>query len=287
MDELAFDYVYLSDEASKLLSWGLMFLGASISIGNRTNKKIVSRSQYWLLLLLVTFVVGVSQFVWVYYIDAIKHGYLSALLLTDVIVGVLAGFAIGHIALGRSLDTYGKSWKAIYSVIPIANLILIFSPPLIPRKKTYITFLNIAFGFVIIIGLIATRATIENKMQEASERTDAGLIETEGMLKAMGVEKTINQIAENSNYELPLIIDETTSLTEIKAQGNVLVRMFQIEQDLELDIPYMIKIIDSNICNNATLSLIIRNGGAIHEVYFKTLDSVYFEHTVTAENCKF
>lgn len=128
LENLAMYYLVFAEEFEKLYSVLIMY-GSALFFGLVKSVTFrMQRSTYILNLGLIVFAVSVTQLLWLLLIPAISGNFLSVLVLIDIIVLILAGYAYVVIAKARSNDAYGHTRYAWLAFVPFAALWLWFKP---------------------------------------------------------------------------------------------------------------------------------------------------------------
>lgn len=238
--------------------------------------------------------------VWLLSVQAALAGFLWVLVLVDVLVLLVTGYALAVIAMARSRDAYGHAGMAFLAFIPIANFWLLFRSS---KENTLVSYCHVSLlfvgargvflGIIILIGAVAFKMFLEYKINEkmiaAAEdypQTEEPVFGTtlEMMLQHQGLEATIRQIA----FEVPSRrISDVMVLRRAEGDGNTLRYIYDLSIDIDMLPAEFHESVAQQNCAFQDLLPIINAGAtlehAIHHVDGPLIDRI----VVTKQTCEF
>jgi hypothetical protein len=235
MESFSYKVLQLSEMGSFMLSWGVLFASAAISVNFINSDFKMRRPMYFLATGTAFLFFGITSFLVIGVHDAIKNDYLSLLVATTYGSLIPIGAFLGICAVARSLDAYGVRGKWVFCFIPLANLILLFSPSLDVLLKSSFSrsIKNVA---IITLGIIM--AVLGNGLSRVAERkatTLAKLAENDWVLQ----QKALRLEVQNTCLEgllkktakaipVPTKIDTVTTLKAVDVDNAVLSYVYEI-----------------------------------------------------------
>jgi hypothetical protein len=210
--------------------------------------------------------------------------------LTFLAIGGL-GFLFGQISLARSRNAFGRNGFAILALIPLAGLVLLFKPsrhPLAPERGR-IRFISgrtgVAVGIVLSIAAKSGAPLIEQHLDSylKAAALDDESLSISLLLRGQGLEATLTGIA--TQAELPVAVDEVTTLSRIEADGASLRRTFVVsDDDWSMD-KFFRNAVIHEICGAGMFAMLLENGATIEEVYLRTDGSEIGREAITLQAC--
>ena len=291
LEELAFEFIDQNEDALGAIGFGIAFLGFVIALIVQSRAKgELQRAPYFALSMLLFLISSALTFMWLSSLQVILLGFLWVLVGAVFLGTAVVGYFYGVIALARSRDAYGHGRYATLAWIPIANFWLLLKEsknalsinrvPTIPLLSGGV---GVIVGFVVAaagIGLSATFQVYGDRMIEKLD-LEASMAR---MIRYQGLEKALQFIAA-SPPQLPIVIDEVTTLTTIVADGSRLRSTFVVAlDDVTLSDQFRAEI-ERGICTYEPFILLLRDGAAIEEVYVKANGSAIGRHIVTRDMC--
>jgi hypothetical protein len=226
---------------------------------------------------------------WILTEHAVARGVLWMLVGSVFLSIALLGYFYGVISLARSRDAFGTGRYAILAFIPLANLILLFkasknslSPNPIPTISLLSGGTGIASGFLMAAASIVLSAGFQVQSDKIIEETDPeqGIA---SLVRSQGLDGALETIATES--QVPIALDEVTTLALIKADGSRLMRTYVVTRgDFILTDQFRAKIRDI-VCAYAPFTPLLRAGATIEEVYVKADGSLIGTHVVSQHSC--
>lgn len=296
LEDIALQYVNQTEDDIRLISYGLVILGALIAGMTTRGKAELQRAPYFAYSALLLFGGAALQFVWLGSLSAMAGGYLWALASIEVISTVLIGYAFGVIAMARSRDAFGHGRYAALAFIPLANFVLLLkqsrndlSVSRIPTIPLLTGGLGVVSGLVVLIASVAFSVLLEREINRSIEQAQtepasqaAGV---DFLVRAKGLDATLHAMA--TDTQTPIIIDEVTTLTRVEAQGTQLSRTYLVDLETVSVTEKFRASVESSICAHQPFEVLLKAGASIREIYAKVDGIAIAEHVVTREDCGF
>lgn len=280
LEDLALQYVSLSEDDLRLIGYGFAIAGGVLAGLLHRGTSELSRAPYFAFNGLMFFVVSAAQLVWLGSIPALKGGYVWVFMLVDVLVRVAAGYGVGVIAMARSRDAYGHGRMAALAFIPIANFWLLLTPSknqLSANRAPTIPLVSGGFGLLVgfvllFLGFgVASYIRVETERLAAAAQDDPAMREAglDMMIRASGLEATLREVA--LGVPTPSKIDEVTTIVQVVRDGVTLRYLYEVESDVS-SLPNTLRAgLTEQNCNYAPLTPLL-NAGAILEHVYRKLD---------------
>ena len=278
LEELAIQYLSMSENTMGLIGYGLAVVGAIIAAIFVRSKVEIAREAYFAYSTLILFLVSSVQAVWLLSIPATEGDYLWVLMAVSFAASIASGYFLCRLAKARSRDAYGNASSAFLAFIPILNFWLLFTrskdeastnrTPTIPLVSGGLGFVT---GFVLLVATVGVNVYIDKQVRTIGNQTQikptpaaikAGI---EILLRSKGLEETLRFVA--ANAKTPITVDEVTMLARIVADGKQLRRTYLIDLErFQITEKFRDRIHD-NICKWPAFQTILRAGGSIREVF--------------------
>lgn len=295
LEEIAVQYVSLTEDSLRLVSYGITIAGAIVAAIFHKGDAELRRAPYFAYSGLLFFIVAASQLVWFGSIPAMIGGFLWVFMFVDVIVGLGVGYAFGIIAMARSRDAYGHARMAFLAFIPLANFWLLLTPSkneVSASRVPTIPLLTGAFGvltgFVLLIAGVALGAFIQvettRMVAEAENNPAMQRAGVDMMLRGQGIEETLRQMADEVPSQR---VDETTTLLRVVGDGTTLRYVYEVSTNPEALPMSMRTGLVQNNCTYEGLRPVIEAGATIEHVYQRTDGREIGIVTVTSDICGF
>lgn len=205
-------------------------------------------------------------------VDVATTAYLAV---TVVVMIILA-----YSARRRSIDAYNNSKNALFSIIPLLNLLLIFKGPHNPRttKRTWVATTGRFAVFAVLAPAVMVPGMIIQGVGEASARTPNFL--------NMPLQRAINLSAQITESQAPLIIDEVTILMGANVDHLDLTYEYKITGDVESTPPEIFRNLQSEyvrtaVCGDPLFMQIVGNAGTVTFAYTLETEVV----AISVRNC--
>lgn len=291
IENLAMDYLVLAGNAGYNV---LIVYATALCVGLvKTVGFRLQRGTYFLNCALIIFAGSLTQMIWFIAAPAIANGFVSVLVLVDITVWVVSGYAYVVVAKARSNDAYGHARYAALSFIPIANLWLLFTPSKDKFKVTLPTLLS--GGTAVVLGLVISVAGrgIGIGIQNSVEDYVASHLSYETSTKLN--DKWISYYISNNDIERAILflksgesvgsnIDELTVLEDIEVRNETMEYRFRI---LDTSITGFTQeqrnTWENYICNNYTI--LIDAGAMIVWHYYSSSEPVLARIIGNSEVC--
>mgnify|MGYP005852828347 CR=1 FL=1 len=295
LEEIAYEYVNLSEGSLGALGYGLTILGAVIAGGTNRSNAELARAPYFAFSALILFLMSAIQVVWLQSLPAIAGGYLWVLMAINIMAAIISGFFFGKIAIARSRDAYGHGWMAVLAFIPLANLWLLqessknaVSTNRVPTIPLMTGGLGVLSGFVMLVMAVVVGVIIEedtrrlaNNAQTEDASQQAGI---DFAIRSDGLEATLRMLAVEA--QTPITIDEITTLEAIEATETELRRTYVVDlASFTVTDDFQARVSDG-ICGHDLFILLLRAGASIREDYIGTDGLAFGTVVVTEQDCE-
>ena len=275
LEDLAIQYVNYSEEALRLIGYGLGVVGGILAGLTRSRRNELARAPYFAYLGLMFFLAASSQLVWLGSIPAMVGGYLWIFMLIDIAVSLSLGYALGTVAMGRSRDAFGNNGSAVLAFIPFLNFWLMLAPSKSDRsadREPTIPLLTGGVGVGVGLALLISAAGITGFIRGESDRIaqnaqkdpEAMGIGVDFMIKANGLDETLRQMAAEVP---PEDIDETTKLLRVEAEGATLRYVYEVVDSVQEVPDSMHRSLTSQNCTHDLLATLFQAGATIEHFY--------------------
>ncbi len=290
MEDLAIQFVSKSEDEINAISIGVFLVGFVIALLARSGgRDELQRAPYFALAALLYVFGSAFSFVWLFALQAATHGFLWLLLVADLLVRAALGYFLGVIALARARDGFGTVRHALLSVIPLANLWLLLkqsrnaaSANRLPVVSLLSGGTGVLTGFALLVlgaGLTTyLKLQLEQSPQSASMQDQIAIA-----IQTKGLEETLRMMA--SMTQLPIAIDEVTTLSAVNASGSRLQRTFVVTLDHVTIGDSFRSQIDASVCGYAPFITLMRAGAVIEESYVDANGRPIGGHVVSASRC--
>jgi hypothetical protein len=298
LEQLAFEFITLSSSALFIIFILITLIGFIVAIYvHRQDARPLRRMPYLILNSLVYYLTSLLVFAWLLAEDAIRLDVLWALVLVISFWIALGGYVTGWLAVRRSISAYGNAGRAYFGFVPILNLFLLFKAPLNnadirPAAVRYCEYAASIFLCFMLLGgagrmddiyesILAKSYGSEELDPALQQKIDAML--TQSILASDDVNSIVARIAEET--ELPVEIDEVTTLTTISADGPILRRTYVIAQDeFEMSVAFRASIREA-VCAYDVFNSLISRGVSIEEHYQRPNGAAIGMHRVSGDDC--
>jgi hypothetical protein len=298
LERLAYDFITLDSVPRIAITLLVLASGFGIALHVHREDSFELRRMPYLVLYTALFFGGkVLGFTWFLDGAAIKQDLLWTIVLFVLLMMFFSGYAAGYLSSARARNAYGSSRKAFYGIVPVANVILMGRPPLYPDLSASggaRTAMNVA-GVILAGLLFGAGGFVEMQIDRLSEqhyeqlaadpqiqeKLDADLARR--LIESDDIAAVLARIAQEA--ALPVVIDESTTITAITADGSTLRRTFRVTGDeLEMDQGFR-ESIRQTVCGFEFFKNLIDKGASIEESYVRTDGLVIGVHTVSGNDC--
>lgn len=277
IEELAIQYVSMSEGTTQLIYYGLAAVGGIVAAIVVKSKTEIARAPFFAYYWLIIFLFSCVQVIWLLSINAMAGGYLWVLITISFAASIASGFFIYQLGMARSYDAFGNARSAFLAFIPILGLVLLCT-----RTKEEATTnriltiplvsggLGVLTGFVLFAASVGVNAYIKeqgrNLVQQAKFTPAEIKADIERMLRFYGLEKTLRLLA--AEYKKPIAIDKVTTVARYVANGKQLRLTYLIDSEEMLITEKFRERIRDGICKSEFLP-ILRAGGSIRMDYLE------------------
>ena len=134
LEDFAWSYIALSEAQIQLVSFGFIVMGGIFAALFHRGAAILARAPYFVLSSFVILGISVGQSIWLLATPAMQQGWLSGVIGLELVLSFVAGYVAVVFGQARSRDAFGHSRGGILSLVPLANLALIFAPAQDPAR---------------------------------------------------------------------------------------------------------------------------------------------------------
>jgi hypothetical protein len=297
LEDWAWGHIANSEGYLKLFSLGWMVLGGVLAALFQRGQFRLGRAAYFALSAMVVLGIAVFQAIWLWGGVAMQGGWLFWLVALDAGLSFAAGYGLVVLGQARSRDALGHGRAGIASLVPIANLWLLFMPGQEPWKATFFgTALRGGLGVLAGVGFLVLSRLVEAHIYPEIE---AGVIAVgddpaladrflELDLSRFTPEDLLQEIARQT--EVPRMFDGGLSLMKVRVEGRVLTYVYQfVEPGGEIN-AILIEETRHTICLDPVFVRVLDSGAQVDFVYlgptfdgeFVTLD----RFSATAAHCR-
>jgi hypothetical protein len=298
LEDWAWGHIAHSELYLKLLSVGWMVLGGVLAALFQRGQFLLGRAAYFALSAMVVLGIAVFQAIWLWGGLAMQGGWLFWLVVLDASLSFAAGYGLVVLGQARSRDAFGHARAGIASLVPIANLWLLFMPGQEPWKATFVgTALRGGLGFLAGVGLLVLSRLVEAHIYPEIEAgviavgDDPALAERFARLEVRknSVSSVLREIVKTT--DVPQEVAGGPTLLNVEAVGAVL-RFTYVFSSPGSTLPAGLgDEIRAVLCKNAAFSELLSNGARIEYRYdgFDLLGKpvVLADFAVTAVDCDF
>jgi len=302
LEDLAIRFVSQSEEVFQAIVYGCFAIGAILAALITRSKAELARAPFFAYSALVGFCMVAIHIIWLSPDAAVTGGYLWLFVATSIGSWIVAGFFLCRFAMERSRDAFGHAGGAILAFIPILNLWLMLKPSMkemsvnrAPAIPIVSGGLGVLTGFVLVAATMGVIFYIEEQariieQQRKAETTpveptpDRATVEfVKRSIRSNGLEETLRLMA--ADAQLPVSLDDVTTLTRIEAVGQQLQRTYVVELEGTKLTKEFRSQIRKNICAWPLFFPILEAGGSIKEVYVEKTGRTVGSATVTGQEC--
>ncbi len=268
LEDLALQYSELPEDQMNAISFGLVILGGLIGGLTYQSAAEIRRAHYFALLGLIFLSVSLVTFGGMAFIvQALVGGFFWVVVGAEMLASVVAGFYFGRIAADRSRDAYGHGRMAVLAFIPLANFWLLLTPSKVqtsanrsPTIPLVTGGMGVLSGFVLLAAGVSVSAYAQVEGTRRVEEAAAAGVFNVAMLDRI----LITMAAE---VQTPNVVDETTTLVRIEAQGSELRFVYTVDPPPDfLPVSMRMGLLQQN-CSFEGLTGVIEAGAMIRHVF--------------------
>lgn len=226
------------------------------------------------------------QFLWFLAPKAAEAGLFSALAITVLGGFVLFGVALYYSSAARSRHIRGDSKRAWLGFVPFVNFWLVLKAGPTPVQRTRLT--RFVIDPLLVTGailLLVFSSALGKSLEFMSFDTWETLAFKRLLLETQSVEDGFALVAEVSGAELPLRIDEATTMVAVEAEAETLRIIYEVEggpPNLPADFEAEIAQIH---CAADILGPDIARGGTVVSIYRGRDGEVFEAFEITQSDC--
>lgn len=264
----------------------LICVGGVIGAALLNVKASFRRVTYLWFVALIALAFTLAQFLWLLGPRAAEAGLFSALAITALATSVLFGIALYYGSAARSQHIRGDSKRAWLAFVPFANFWLLLKAgpapaPRTRRARLVIDPLLVTGALLVLVFSNALGKSLEHMALEAGDSPALHklLIETQTVTQRFALE------AEVSGAELPLRVDELTTMTAIEAEGETLRIIYEVEGGKPDLVSGFEAAIAETYCAPGMFGPDIARGGTVVSIYRGPDGEVFETYEITQSDC--
>ncbi len=295
LEDLAWKYMALTEFQIWLFASCFFVLGGLSAALLHRGGLTLTPTPYFALCGLLVLGIATAQAIWLMTRIAMLEGWLFGLIGLEVLFDFAAGYVAVVLGQARSRDAFGHGRAGIFSIIPFAVLVLLFSPSRMPaQSRAAFSSLSGTTGVVIGIVLLTLSHGFRREILPLVEANAlAASVEPALAERYIGVEirqnsvpVVLRSVAEST--VVPEALEAGMILKEVVAEGYVLRFVYVLAPGTELD-HAVLEEIPSVLCNNSAFRQLMEGGARIDYQYNGTSISgegaLLESLSVTTEDC--
>lgn len=280
-------------EEGTIIGIGLLLIIAGGFLASRIFDVQITlrRIGYLWFIALAGLALTITQFLWILTPAAADAGLLSVLVIAGMGSLALFGAAIYYGSAARSRHIHGETSSAWLGFVPLANLWLMFkgteNKPAEGAERgpfsRYVLDPVLVFGAILVLALSqGIDKAMENTPLYAT--TDSQALRNL-MAESQTLEESFATEARLSSADLPIQIDDITTLSAISAEGRTLRITYDISQDIQGLNPGFKATLAHAQCAPEMFGPDIKRGGTVEMIYRAPSGRVIETYRITAADC--
>jgi len=288
LEEIAYQYASMSEEGSRAAGYGVAVVGGLLGGITARSSAELQRAPYFAYTALYVLALGLFNYASVpALVPAMKAGYFWVLMGSTILIQFAGGFVIARLAMCRSRDAFGHAKLAPLAFIPLANFWLYLAPSRMELSGNRMPVVSVFSGAVgVVVGLVifASGITLLTQSMLNAERAVEDAM-ADGNLFGNNLEQAVTALA--NGLELPVEIDEVTTLVRMEPEGTILRYVYEVSVDLEF-LPVIVRTTTTQMnCTNEDIAVYIRDGVTLQHLYVQRDGREIGTVEVTKEVCGF
>jgi hypothetical protein len=293
----AYQFALLGSGTRAAIGIALMLLGFSIgAFLARKSTRQLRRIPYAFAIAVATLAYSLTNFLWLMDVDAMQADKFWLLVAVALLILMAIAAAYGVAAVARSKSIDGGAGAAVFAVVPLLNLYLVFKAPQdagTPRHPAARWLINIV-SIVAIFLIFGLSKGLEHVYDEAAKRHESQYANDPALqAKAMqlitsgsDLAETLRVMAASGAEGLPIRLDEITQLTAIRVEGTTLIRTYSVADDRAQMTDRFRAVILRSLCGDASARQLLEAGATYEETYVRTNGEVIGIRHVRAADCQ-
>jgi hypothetical protein len=292
MDQFLVSLLLLDEGARVALAFALIILGGFVGSRIFTVKVSLRRVAYLWWFASINLVLTISQMIWAATPTAAEGEYLSALILSGMGAFLVYGAALYYGSAARSNHIKGTTGSAWLGFVPFANLWLLLKGTEIPstdaQQRPALSRYVLDPVLVISALFVLSFSQVISKIMEHTAPYDTAESQTLQSLitNAQTLEESFAAEAQASGAQLPIRIDEITTLRSISAEGKTLRMKFDVEREIGGFKSGFEAQLASQQCDPSMFATDIARGGRVVMVYYGPGGGLIDEFEITQADCQ-
>ena len=240
LNDFAFRFLTLSESELTLIGLGVLVAGfLAVPLTGIAPAFALGRIRYLFAVVILTSLTALVPAMWLLEPNAVTGDFLGLLVVANLLAVASCGFLYGICAQGRARHAYGNAKAFWLAMVPLANLILHFKPPLEKGRPAGLVRLSlnavlIVFALALAVvgqGLtVAVEGALERQASRANGAPDYQAARAAGFIDAIGLEDFLKMEADMVRPER---VDAISLLASATARGSGLI--FNYELDVARD----------------------------------------------------
>ncbi|MCU0828438.1 MAG: hypothetical protein MUE52_13765 [Tabrizicola sp.] len=242
LEDWAWQHIAHSELYVRLFSVGWALAGGVLAAVLHRGSAVLQRAPYFAMTGFVVLGIALFQYAWVMGGAAMQGGWLFWMIALDAAFSAAAGYVLVVLGQARSRDVLGHGKAGIASVVPLANLWLMFAPGQDPsRAGPVVPALRGGIGVALGLAMIVLSRLVEAQILPQVEAAFAAVAEDPALAdRFIDLEfarstpaQILSSIAQQT--EVPQTFHDNLRLSEVVAEGLVLTYVYHLlEPEAEL-----------------------------------------------------
>lgn len=292
LNEIAWRYLQWGEVPLVLATFAFIWFGGLLAILRPHGQAVLNRAPYFALFGLATLAFSLVQLMWVASGTAILGGWLWLLVVVDAVAATVAGYAVVTLGRARSRDMRGDPGLGFLSVVPVANLWLIFAPgkaapeAVTPVGPLLAGVVGAILGLATTVAARSLDAASENMVLSAMARqlgTPEGAaavydlrIRTEGLASILR--------AEAEAASVPVSVGNGAMLSALTADGSTLRFRYDVQGDMAGRLDGVDATLRESACGDSVQRMLLTHGARLEFQYADATGAVV-TFPVTGGDC--
>lgn len=282
LNEFAWTYLQADSIVLTIVAFAFIWLGGLAGMVWPKGAEVLNRAPYFALFGLTSLGFSVAQLMWMGAGAAIVGGWLWLLAMIDTVTAMIAGYIMVTLGRARSRDMRGDPGLGFLSVVPFANLWLLFAPGrAAPEAVTPVSPL-FAGAAGVVVGLVTTVAArmLDSASEELVVAAITARVETpEGgaaiydlRIRTAGLAAVLRD--EAAAVGTPLPQGGGVTLIKVTADGAILRFYYDLAAGLVVDQAEAGAALRATACADAVQRVLVDHGARLEFTYRDTQGKV-------------
>lgn len=290
-EDLAWRYLLLPEAQIWLIKIGLIVLGGIAAALFHRGAAVFDRVAYFTFTAIVTIASSLGQAVWLLSGQAMLGGWVSVLAGADAIMGLAAGYVFVAIGQARSRDVLGHARAGILSIVPVANLWLLFKPGQDPLRADPVAApfrggVGILVGLVLMLTASATGRQLGRMAEEGAKAVTEdpahAVVMLDARLRISPLSEVLREVS--ANTFVPLDVGGGVTMIAVEANGSVLRYVYAVNAPRPSVDQGMADLVRTGVCADPMLGRLMAEGARV-VVRHQWLGGTDSSHSVAHSDC--